>query len=64
MDHAAFAKAHPYVSDFYTAEEKVTARRRASIAIVAGIAVILLGVAVAGLFEVESNVQSIRQFAD
>ena len=22
MDHAAFAKAHPYVADFYTAEEK------------------------------------------
>ncbi|MFR3784740.1 MAG: helix-turn-helix transcriptional regulator [Collinsella phocaeensis] len=57
MDHAAFAKAHPYVADFYTAEEKATARRGASIAIVAGIAVILLGVAVAGLFEVESNVQ-------
>ena len=57
IDHAAFAKAHPYVADFYTAEEKVTARRRASIAIVAGIAMILLGVAVAGLFEVESNVQ-------
>lgn len=57
MDHAAFAKAHPYVADFYTEEEKATARRRASIAIVAGIAVILLGVAVAGLFEVESNVQ-------
>lgn len=57
MDHAAFAKAHPYVADFYTADEKATARRRASIAIVAGIAMILLGVAVAGLFEVESNVQ-------
>lgn len=57
MDHAAFAKAHPYVADFYTEEEKATARRRASIAIVAGIAMILLGVAVAGLFEVESSVQ-------
>lgn len=57
IDHAAFAKAHPYVADFYTVEEKATARRRASIAIVAGIAMILLGVAVAGLFEVESNVQ-------
>lgn len=57
MDHAAFAKAHPYVADFYTAEEKATARRRASIAIVAGIAMILLGVAVAGLFEIESSVQ-------
>lgn len=57
IDHAAFAKAHPYVADFYTEEEKATARRRASIAIVAGIAVILLGVAAAALFEVESNVQ-------
>lgn len=57
IDHAAFAKAHPYVADFYTVEEKATARRRASIAIVAGIAMILLGVAAAGLFEVESNVR-------
>ena len=57
MDHAAFAKAHPYVADFYTAEEKATARRHASIAIVAGIAMIPLGVAVGGLFEVESSVQ-------
>ena len=57
IDHAAFAKAHPYVADFYTADEKATARRHASIAIVAGIAMILLGVAVAGLFEVESNVR-------
>ena len=40
IDHAAFAKAHPYVADFYTVEEKATARRRASIAIVAGIAMI------------------------
>ncbi|MDO4437705.1 MAG: helix-turn-helix transcriptional regulator [Coriobacteriaceae bacterium] len=57
MDYAAFKKAHPYVADFYTEEQKSTVRRRASIAIVAGIALILLGIAVAALFEVESDVQ-------
>ncbi len=57
MNHAAFAKAHPYVADFYTAEEKATARGHASIAIVAGIVLILLGVALAAMFEVESNVR-------
>mgnify|MGYP002588327248 CR=1 FL=1 len=49
MEHAAFVEAHPYVADFYTAEQKAAERRRASI--------ILLGIAVSALFEVEANVQ-------
>ncbi len=57
MEHAAFVEAHPYVADFYTAEQKAAERRRASIAIVSGIAIILLGIAVSALFEVEANVQ-------
>lgn len=57
MEHEAFKKAHPYVADFYTDEQKQTARRRAAAAIVVGIALILAGVATSALFEVESNVR-------
>lgn len=56
IGHMAFVKEHPYVDDFYTAEQKAAARRCASIAIVAGIGLILLGVASKPLFSVESNV--------
>ena len=64
MEHAAFVEAHPYVADFYTAEQKAAERRRASIAIVSGIEIILLGIAVSALFEVEANVQVIWRHAD
>ena len=57
MEHGAFKKAHPYIEDFYTAEQKQTARRRAAIAIVVGVALILAGVVASALFEVESNVR-------
>ena len=58
MDHAAFKKAHPYVADFYTEEQKHLARHHASAAIVAGIALILAGVAISALFDVESSVRA------
>lgn len=44
MDHSAFMRAHPYVEDFYTDEEKARARGRLGVAIVAGVALILAGV--------------------
>lgn len=44
MAHSAFVKAHPYVEDFYTDEEKARARGRLGVAIVAGVALILAGV--------------------
>ena len=57
MEHEAFKKAHPYVADFYTAEQKQIARHRAAVAIVVGVALILAGVAASALFDVESNVR-------
>lgn len=61
MEHGAFKKAHPFIEDFYTAEQKQTACRRAAIAIVVGVTLILAGVAASALFEMESNV---REYGD
>ena len=44
MDHAAFTKAHPYIEDFYTAEDKAAARRYFAICLILGIGFIFLGV--------------------
>ena len=57
MEHGAFKKSHPFIEDFYTAEQKLTARRRAAVAIVVGVSLILAGVAASALFEVESSVR-------
>lgn len=43
MEHAAFVKAHPYVEDFYTEDDRATARRSFTRALVAGIALIFVG---------------------
>ena len=45
MEHAAFMKAHPYIEDFYTEDDRASARRDLSRAIVAGVAAIFVGVA-------------------
>lgn len=47
MAHSAFVKAHPYIEDFYTEEEKTKARSAFSVGLVVGIAAIFMGV---GLF--------------
>ena len=43
IGHAAFQKAHPYVANFYTDEERTAQKRRLGISLVAGIGIILLG---------------------
>lgn len=57
MEHGAFKKSHPFIEDFYIAEQKLAARRRAAVAIVVGVSLILAGVAASALFEMESNVR-------
>lgn len=47
MHHSSFVKAHPYIEDFYTAEQKSSAGRRCAAAVVAGIGIIFLGVLIA-----------------
>ena len=44
MEHGAFQKAHPYVEDFYTEDDKVRARKTFSAGLIAGIAFIFAGI--------------------
>lgn len=44
MEHAAFQKAHPYVEDFYTDEDRAAARRQFSATLIAGLALIFAGI--------------------
>lgn len=44
MGHSAFMKAHPFIEDFYTAEEKTRARTAFTYELIGGIALICIGV--------------------
>lgn len=44
MDHAAFQRAHPYVEDFYTEDDRARARKSFSAGLVGGIALIFVGI--------------------
>lgn len=50
MEHSAFVKAHPFIEDFYTEDDRLAARSSFSRALIAGIGFILLGCAVMVLF--------------
>ncbi len=51
MEHTAFVRAHPYIEDFYTAEEKQHARTQFTYGLIGGIACILLGMFTPALFD-------------
>ena len=44
MEHTAFQKAHPYVEDFYTDDDRAVARKSFSAGLVGGIALIFVGI--------------------
>ena len=44
MEHSAFQKAHPFVEDFYTEDDRAAARRAFSRSLVAGLALIFAGI--------------------
>lgn len=46
MKHSAFVKAHPYIEDFYTAEQKARSGKRCARAVVAGIGMALAAILV------------------
>ncbi|KAA8829460.1 helix-turn-helix transcriptional regulator [Bifidobacterium myosotis] len=46
MSHAAFKRAHPYVEDFYTENDRRREMRTLAIGVVGGVAAILIGIAV------------------
>lgn len=51
LEHAAFAKAHPFVEDFYTEAQKAQARNTFARGLVVGIALIIAGVICQGVLE-------------
>ena len=44
MEHTAFQKAHPYVEDFYTEDDRARARKAFTAGLLSGIACIILGI--------------------
>ncbi|MDY2777529.1 MAG: helix-turn-helix transcriptional regulator [Collinsella sp.] len=60
MDHTAFVKAHPFVEDFYTEEDRADARKAFSAAVVAGAAFIFAGVGC--LLMIEGSDESLALF--
>lgn len=44
MAHSAFVKAHPYIEDFYTEDDRTRARSRFSAGLIAGLAFIVAGI--------------------
>lgn len=51
IEHGAFRKAHPFIEDFYTPEQKNETRRKFSTGLVVGIALILVAVVIPVLLD-------------
>ena len=61
MDHATFQKAHPFVEDFYTDEDRAAARKTFSASLIAGVAFIIAGIA--ALLMLEKTAENWALFA-
>ena len=59
MEHSAFVKAHPYIEDFYTEDDKAQARSALARALPIAIGVILLGVLCAMTFGANAAHESV-----
>jgi DNA-binding XRE family transcriptional regulator len=57
INHASFAKAHPFVEDFYTPQQKEAEHRSFAMKLTAGITLILLGVIVVSISDVTASEQ-------
>ena len=60
MDHAAFQRAHPYVEDFYTDDDRAAARRQFSGGLIAGLAFIFAGIGC--LLMIEPTAENVALF--
>lgn len=60
MEHAAFQCAHPYVEDFYTEDDRLAARKAFSGGLIAGIALIFVGIGC--LIMLEETAENIALF--
>ena len=60
MEHAAFQRAHPYVEDFYTEDDRATVRRQFSAGLIAGLAFIFAGIGL--LIMLEKTAENVALF--
>ena len=60
MEHAAFQRAHPYVEDFYTEDDRLATRKAFSGGLIAGIAFIFAGIGC--LIMLEKTAENIALF--
>ena len=57
ISHVSFAKAHPFIEDFYTPQQKEAEHRSFAIQLTAGIILILIGVIVVSVSDVTASEQ-------
>lgn len=58
MEHSAFVKAHPFIEDFYTDEDRLQARRLLVRGLVVGLMFIMMGVLLSNFIEHESGAEA------
>lgn len=58
MEHSAFVKAHPFIEDFYTDEDRLQARQVLVRGLVAGLMFIMMGILLGNFIEHESGAEA------
>lgn len=58
MEHSAFVKAHPFIEDFYTDEDRLQARQLLVRGLVTGLMLIMMGVLLGNFIEHESGAEA------
>ena len=62
MAHSAFVKAHPYIEDFYTEEDKTQARNKFTYGLIGGIACIFVGIGCMLMLESNPDTEGMSYF--
>lgn len=60
MEHSAFVKAHPFIEDFYTDEDRLQARQVLVRGLVAGLMFIMMGILLGNFIEHQSGAEAPR----
>lgn len=60
--HSAFVKAHPYIEDFYTEEDKTQARNKFTYGLIGGIACIFVGIGCMLMLESNPDTEGMSYF--
>lgn len=58
MEHSAFVKAHPFIEDFYTDEDRLQARQVLVRGLVAGLMFIMMGILLGNFIEHQSGAEA------